>query len=171
MSDSGRVDNAELIKDLCRRDLKFLCGQFFKWDLWDAVHDDMEVILRKPSQRKALVLPRDHSKSTFITVGWTIQNILKNPNIRILIANEVWDNSRKLLRQIKDQLEKSDLKHLFGDFSSNVWNADGIIVKQRWKAQKDYTVGTTGTEAESTGGRYDLIINDDLMGLQNSWIS
>ena len=155
------------IADLCKRDLKFLCAQFFGWDLWDGVHDDVEYMLRKPSQRKAIVLPRDHSKSTFVTVAYSIQSILKNPNIRILIANQVWDGSRAFLYQIKTQLEQSQLKYLFGDFVSGFWNADKIVVRQRTKALKDATVATTGVESESTGGRYDLIIADDLMGEQN----
>lgn len=153
--------------EMSRKSLHFLCHQFLGYTLWDAVHDDVEVMLRKPSQRKCIVLPRDHSKSTFVTIAWTIQQILRNPNVRVLIANGVWDQSRKFLAEIKAQLENSQLKYLFGDFQSARWNSDDIIVKQRTKPQKEPTVFTTGVEAESTGSRADIIIADDLMGEQN----
>lgn len=93
--------------------------------------------------------------------------ILQNPNIRILIANQIWDKSREMLSEIKQHLERSNLKHLFGDFHSDQWNLDSITVKQRTKALKEPTITTTGVGAESTGGHYDLIILDDLVGLQN----
>ena len=48
------------------------------------------------------------------------------------------------------------------------WNEDMIIVAQRTKALKEPTILTTGVEAETTGGHFDVIIMDDLTGLQNS---
>jgi len=76
--------------------------------------------------------------------------------------------SRTFLREIKEQLENSKLKYLYGPFVSAKWNEDEIIVRQRSKALKEPTIKTTGLEAEQTGGHYDLIILDDLTGLQNS---
>lgn len=164
------VDEVKLaaIKEQCQNSLWFLCGQFLKYPDWDLVHDDVERMLRRPARKKALLLPRNHLKSTFVTISYSIQRILKDPNIRILIGNGVWDMARKFLDEIKAQLEGSQLKYLFGDFVSQRWNADEIIVKQRTKALKEPTILTTGAEAETTGGHFDLIILDDLMGLQNS---
>lgn len=159
---------ADKIRDLLRRSLFFLCTQFLQYPDWDVVHDDIERFLIRPARKKALVIPRNHLKSTFCTIAFSIQQILKNPNIRILIGNGVWDISRTFLTEIKAQLESSQLKYLFGEFVSARWNADEIIVRQRTKALKEPTIMTTGVEAETTGGHYDLIILDDLMGLQNS---
>lgn len=156
------------IADLCQRDLRFLAMQFLGYKDWDKVHDDVEYLLKKPSKKKALLLPRGHLKSTLVTVAYTIQTILKNPNARVLIANQVWDMSRRFLGEIKAQLEGSQLKHLFGEFQSARWNADDVIVKQRMKPLKEPTILTTGVEAETTGGHFDLILLDDLTGLQNS---
>lgn len=156
------------IKRLSGDSLYFLCTQFLKYPDWDKCHDDMEKLLRRPSRKKANVFPRNHLKSTFGTIAFSIQNIVKNPNIRILICNQVWDMSRSFLREIKEQLEHSQLKYLFGDFQSAKWNEDEIIVKQRTKPLKEPTIRTAGIETEQTGGHYDLIILDDLMGLNNS---
>lgn len=161
------------IADACIASLHFLSTQFLGYKDWDnggtdGVHDQVERFLMRPSRKKALLLPRGHLKSTLVTVAYTVQQILKNPNIRVLIANQVWDMSRRFLAEIKAQLENSQLKYLFGEFQSARWNADDIIVRQRTKALKEPTIMTTGVEAEQTGGHFDLIILDDLTGLQNS---
>jgi len=161
----------ERIKDLLKKSLFFNCTHFLGYNDWDTVHDDVEIFLLRPARKKALLLPRNHLKSTITTIAFTIMQIIKNPNIRILIANGVWDIARKFLDEIKAQLENSQLKYLFGDFVSPRWNADEIIVRQRTKALKEPTIMTTGVEAETTGGHFDLIILDDLMGLQNSQTS
>jgi len=165
-----KVDSpkAEEIRQALRKSLFFLCTQFLNYPDWDVVHDDIERFLIRPARKKALIIPRNHLKSTFCTIAFSIQQIIKNPNIRILIGNGVWDIARDFLTEIKAQLETSQLKYLFGDFVSARWNADEIIVKQRTKPLKEPTIMTTGVEAETTGGHYDLIILDDLMGLQNS---
>jgi hypothetical protein len=63
------------ITDLCRKDLRFLSMQFLGYKDWDGVHDDVEKLLRKPSKKKALLLPRGHLKSTLVTVAYTIQTL------------------------------------------------------------------------------------------------
>ena len=156
------------IKGYCVESLYFLCKQFLGYRDWDRVHDDVERLLRRPARKKALLLPRNHLKSSIVTIGYTIQSIIRNPNIRVLIGNGVWDMARKFLDEIKSQLETSQLKYMFGDFVSARWNADEIIVRQRTRPLKEPTIMTTGVEAEQTGGHYDLIILDDLTGLQNS---
>ena len=165
---NATAEQVEEIKGLCQKSLFLLCTQFLQYPDWDVCHDDMEKLLRKPSRRKANVFPRNHLKSTFGTIAVSIQQILKNPNVRILIANQVWDMSRSFLREIKQQLENSQLKYLFGEFVSAKWNEDEIIVRQRTKPLKEPTIRTAGIETEQTGGHYDVIILDDLMGLNNS---
>lgn len=161
-------DKIERVRRLCKESLHFLATNMLGYKDWDVVHDDVEVFLGKPAKRKALLLPRGHLKSTLVTVAYSIQTMLKNPNVRVLLANGVWDMSRRFLSEIKGQLERSNLKYLFGEFKSERWNSDDCIVMQREKALKEPTFQTTGVEAEQTGGHFDLIILDDLTGLQNS---
>lgn len=159
---------AKKVREACQASLHFLCTQFLGYKDWDEIHTDIEKLLRRPSKKKAILVPRNHLKSSIVTIGYTIQQILINPNIRVLIANGVWDMARKFLDEIKGHLQMGQLKYLFGDFMSAKWNADEIIVQQRVKSLKEPTIMTTGTEAEQTGGHFDLILLDDLTGLQNS---
>lgn len=161
--------SVEEIRRACQKSLYFLCYEMLGFKDWDLVHDELETFLARPSNKKALLLPRDHLKTSIVTIGKSIQFILNNPNVRILIANQIWDFARKILYEIKANLDdKTDLPKIFGQFKSDAWNTDYIVIKGRTKALKEPTIMTTGVEAETTGGHYDVIFLDDLMGHQNS---
>lgn len=156
------------VQKACKDSLHFLCTNILGYKDWDIVHDDLEIFLAKASNKKALLLPRGCLKTSVVTISKSVQYVLRNPNVRILIANQVWDISRKMLSEIKEHLEnKSDLPKLFGTFKSDFWNQDAITIRQRTKALKEPTISTTGVEAEQTGGHFDVIFLDDLTGLQN----
>lgn len=157
----------EEVQEACKTSLYFLCTQMLGYTDWDKVHDELEVFLSKPASKKALLLPRGHLKSSIVTIGKSVQFILRNPNVRILIANQVWDMSRKFLSEIKAHLESEELSSLFGNFQSAYWNQDAVTVSQRTRAKKEPTILTTGIEAETTGGHFDVIFLDDLVGHQN----
>jgi len=156
------------IQDLCKRSLKFLCEQILKYGDWDLVHDDIERMLFRPARRKLILVPRGHLKTAIITKAYAIKTLLANHNARILIANQVWDKSREMLFEIKEYLTtKSELPKIFGAFESHRWTADEIVIRQRNKALAAASIATTGVEAETTSSHYDLIILDDIQGLQN----
>lgn len=158
----------EHVKDSCKNSLWFLCTQVLGYGDWDICHDEMEKFLAKPANKKLLLIPRGHLKTAVVTKALSIKWILNDPNVRILIANQVWDKSREMLSEIKGQLEgKSELPKLFGNFVSSRWNEEKIEVAQRTKSLAAATITTTGVEAEMTSTHFDKIILDDLMGLQN----
>lgn len=158
----------EKIRDACKTSLHFLCTEFLGYKDWDSVHDDMERFLARPSQHKLALIPRGHLKTSIITVGKSIQKLLINPNERILIANQVWDRSRDILSEIKGFLTaKSELPKIFGNFESDRWREDDIVIAQRTASNKTPSVATTGVEAEQTSAHYTTIFNDDLQGHQN----
>lgn len=94
--------------------------------------------------------------------------MLDNPNIRILIANNTWDNARKFLRSIQAFLVRgSPLTMYFGLFDGGHWNQDEITIRQRKVILDAPTIATTGLEKEQTSQHYDLIIADDLVAREN----
>lgn len=158
----------EQVKTACKNSLHFLCTQILGYKDWDGVHDDIERFINRKSLRKLLLVPRGHLKTAIVTKGFAIQSLLRDPDIRILIANQVWDKSREMLYEIKQLLtEKTDLPKLFGSFVSERWREDDIVIRQRRKALAAPTVGTSGVEAELTSSHYDIIILDDLQGEKN----
>lgn len=160
-------DASEVVR-LCRESLWFLCTQILGFTDWDKLHDDIERQLNRPSRRKLILIPRDCQKTSMVTKAWAIQNLLKNPDLRILIANQVWDKAREMLYEIKQLLEnKSPLPQLFGPFLSDRWREDDIVIRQRSKALSAPSIATTGVGAEQTSTHYDMIFHDDLVGKEN----
>lgn len=156
------------VKESCKKSLWFLCTQILGFKDWGKVHDDLEKTVNRRSRKKLILVPRGHLKTSMITKGFSIQLLLRDPNIRILITNQVWDKAREMLYEIKQMLEdKSVLPKLFGDFVSARWREDDIVIKQRTKALAAPTIGTSGVEAELTSSHYDVIFCDDLQGEKN----
>ncbi len=161
--------NIDKLRAACQTSLHFLCTEILGFKDWDEIHDDMEKFVVRPSKHKLILVPRGHLKSSIITVGYAIQRLLRNPNERVLIANQVWDKARDMLSEIKGFLnDKSELPKIFGPFVSDRWREDDIVIRQRTTANKTPSVATTGVEAEQTSAHYTVIFNDDLQGHQNS---
>lgn len=174
MNAKGVLSPTEKVQYACKESLKFLCKEILwlnhpdEMKLWGQCHSDIEAHLKAGKKFNLIEIPRDHLKSSVITIPWAIQQVLRNPNIRILIANAVWDNARKFLRSIQQYMGKgSTLAHVFGPFESDLWNADEMVIRQRTMNLVAPTITTTGIEKFQTSQHYDLIIADDLHGLGN----
>lgn len=141
-------------------------------DAWeDTLHNDLAAFLDKPEDKKLILIPRGHLKSSIVTCGWTIQQILKDPNTRILIANAVWDIARSFLREITGFLtDKSLLSDIYGRFDGpgSKFTQDAITVAQRTIGTiKEPTITTAGVETALTGSHYNIMIMDDLVEENN----
>jgi len=174
MSEKASEKDIEAIQMACQQSLKFLCQEIL-WKykppgltMWGAVHDELEQFLRTSGRFKHIELARGHLKSEIVTKSWAIQQVLRNPNTRILIANAVWDNARKFLRSIQQYMGQGQLlEKYFGRFKSEQWNQDECTILQRTVISDAPTFATGGLEKEQTGQHYDIIILDDLVAREN----
>ena len=118
---------------------------------------------------KLVLMPRGTFKSTLCLEAFAIQQIILNPNIRILITTENFSNSKMYLSKIKKTFESNELlKSLYGDFVSPVgWREDYITVSQRTVNAKEPTISCGGVDKTITGFHYDLIIADDIVTPNN----
>lgn len=160
------------LQDACRQDLKFLCTKFLGMDAWASpLHDDLATFLDGPDHKKLILIPRGHLKSSIVTVGWTIQQILRDFNTRVLIASATWDRAREFLAQISGYLtDKSPLCEIFGAFDGpgSKFTQDRIEISQKTSGTaRGATVRTAGIETALTGGHPDIIILDDLVEENN----
>ena len=116
--------------------------------------------------RKVMVF-RDLGKTTIGTQGRSLQRVLQNPDISILIANERLENATKYLSAIKQEMMQNQLlRELFPDIiprseKETTWAEDKIIV-HRTTARKEPTIYCIGTGGTVTGDHPDLIVCDDL---------
>lgn len=120
---------------------------------------------------KMVLVPRACFKSTFFTVGSTLQSLCKDRNSTTLIANATLGNAQKFLGEMKDQLRKNDeLKRLYGEFYDPKlrWNEDEIDIIGKGLGSKEANVTAVGVGGNLVSQHYKRIICDDLVNLENS---
>lgn len=173
---SSRQEDIQLLKELdrrlCKSNLMFLMEEILKYPKMGKIHKAVEqfLIKLKINKKGIILLPRNHLKTTEVTIAWTVQQILINPNIRIFITNERLENSKSFLREIKSHFEKNlKLRALFGNLvnEEGKWTQDQIIIANRSKHTKEPTVQVGSLDTSLVSQHYDIIIGDDLVSRNN----
>ena len=114
---------------------------------------------------------REHYKSTIITVGLTIQDILNDPEVTVGIFSHTRPIAKAFLRQIKREFEGNALlQEMFphicppGRGDGRTWSEDSGIVVQRAGNPKEATVEAWGLiDGQPTGKHFSLLIYDDVV--------
>lgn len=129
------------------------------------------ILVHQAKHQKNLILVfRGAGKTTMATVTRCIFLILKNPNIRILIASKTALNAQDMLKEIKKQFETNErLIEIFGNFvGTEKWSDSSIEVRGRTIPAKEPTINTVGVEGATASKHYDVILGDDLVDEDNS---
>ncbi len=123
----------------------------------------------KPGGRHMNLAFRGSGKSTTCTVGRVVAEVLRNPDIRILVCSNTQIQAEIFLREIKEQFEANEkLRAIFGNYVGSKWDAREIIVPQRKRRAKESTVTCIGVGGPTASRHYDLIIADDIVDEENS---
>lgn len=169
----GNPKTAELadIRETCRTNLKYLAKEVLgmsKWD--DNLHDNLAEYIEKSGKHKLILIPRGHLKSSIVTIAWSIQQLLRDPNKRILIRNAVWDQSRRFLGQIQGYLEDGQLPMIFGRFKTQktIWTKEECDIHQKKVKKASPSIMTAGLDTSLTGLHFDIVIDDDLVNDKNT---
>ena len=173
---SNELDDAlrELEKMRGQEDLIFLMEEILNYPKMGKIHRRVEKFLRKVKQNKKkgiVLLPRNHLKTTQITICWTIQQLLNNPDLRIFITNERLENAKSFLREIKTHFEKNEkLRFLYGNLvnEKEKWTETQIILKTRKINRKEPTIQTGSVDTSLVSQHYDIILADDLVSRNNT---
>lgn len=130
--------------------------------------------------KKLCLVPRMHGKTRQFTEAYSMWLLYKNPDLRILIISQTWNNSRKMLLVIKQYYERirqnaKDVNSpnripglILGNWIGDVWNEDNVYVRPRVNPDKTPSIATAGLGTEITSQHYDVVIGDDLIGEENS---
>lgn len=181
----SRADAVAHLRNLCRHDLYFLIRYVLKRTDFDHpwLFDRCREVQASPNGHLDL-WARDHRKSTIITFGKTIQDILSshgdNPlpgwwgdrELTAVIFSFNRPTAKKFLDQIKTELENNaQLKEWFPDIlyqdpqkESPKWSLDeGLLVKRKGNP-KEKTIEAYGIiDSMPTGGHWMLRIYDDVI--------
>lgn len=139
------------------------------------VHREMTDILTqltKPDgiERALIVMPRGTFKSTVCTVALPLWILARDPNARILIDSEVYENAAKYLREIVSHVRNPFFIWIFGDWlGKNSFAREGEFqTSMRTKVHKEASITCSGIGAQKTGQHYDWIISDDIASISNT---
>jgi hypothetical protein len=115
---------------------------------------------------------REHYKSTIITFGGIIQEVLRDPNITIGIFSHTAPTAKTFLGQIRNELQGNiRLKQVFPDIlydnprsQSPLWSLDKGIVVKRTTNPKESTVEAWGlVDGQPTSKHFKLMVYDDVV--------
>lgn len=169
--------NTEAQRILCQNDLFFLLSVACK-----RVDVDREWLYARCREVQAApdgyldLWAREHYKSTIITFGKSIQDLLRDPETTIGIFSHTRPIAKGFLGQIKAELEQNVyLKALFPDVlyqnpqtESPKWSLDGGIIVKRKTNPKEASVEAWGlVDGQPTSKHFSLLVYDDVVTLES----
>lgn len=114
---------------------------------------------------------RGAAKTTYASITRIIGEILCDPDIRILLASDAAEQSKTILRGVKNQfLYNKKLREIFGDWTTGAerWAEHEITTNRRTSLEKEATVTAIGTETVLPVRHFDLILGDDICTKDNT---
>ncbi len=167
------ADRRQAYRRLCQRDLFFLLYYgLHRVDLdRDWLFDRCREVQADPDGFLDL-WAREHYKSTIITFGLTIQDILNDPEVTFGIFSVTRPIAKAFLRQIKQEFEQNDeLKQAFPDIlwgnperEAPKWSEDDGIVVKRQSNPKESTVEAWGlVDSMPTSKHFKKRVYDDVV--------
>lgn len=170
-------EKLEITKRLCLTDLYFLL--WYGLGRSDIEHPWLlkrcQEVQQAPNDHLDL-WSREHYKSTIITFGLTIQDILNDPETTIGIFSHTRPIAKGFLRQIKREFEANELlKAVFPDVlwshphkEAPKWSEDDGIVVKRKSNPKESTIEAWGlVDGQPTSKHFRTLLYDDVVTLES----
>jgi len=121
------------------------------------------------SVRSLMLAPRGFGKSTLLSVVRSIFEIMRNPDVRILLASNTQAQAEAFAREIRYHLAHNAVfRRVFGDFVGRKWTDAEFIVRPRKRIAKEPTLFATGVGGAVVSRHFDVIICDDIVDEENS---
>lgn len=163
----------------CQEDLYYLCSEVlnYAWNpakqqgMTEAFHGPLcERMDRLRSHPRILTLaPRRTLKTTVFTIGLAIQEILRDPDVTILIPHAVEDEAIKIVAEITDHFRSNKRiramePSIMPATNGKWWYGAGRMTLRRTTFKRQPTVMGVGAGSEIGGAHCDLILPDDIVG-------
>lgn len=170
---NGRLELIPTLRELIKNDLFFIV--YFVMEIPTANHpfivEKCRMVEDGPKSHTLDVWAREHFKSTIITVGETIKEIVNNPEKTHAIFSFRKSAAEQFLDGIRKTLEKPIMVQCFPDIlyerpdtEAPRWSLqNGIVVKRNSVSRREATVAAFGLiEGMPIGGHYDRRVYDDI---------
>ena len=173
LAEAGEEEKAGVMAALGRRDLFFLLVRLLNRKDMDRdwLFDRCREVQAEPNGYLDL-WAREHYKSTIITFGLSIQDILCDPEITIGIFSFNRPLAKDFLVQVKREFESNELlKELYPDVlwqnpakQAPKWSEDDGLIVRRRSNPKEATVEAWGlVDAMPTGSHFKIRVYDDVI--------
>jgi predicted phage terminase large subunit-like protein len=162
-------------KERAKKDLFYLARTIlgFKF-LSEKTHRPLcEFIQNQKNNRKLILWPRFHCKTTICNTAYVIWLLINNPEARILILSATTTVARDMLSAIKGHfLQNERFRSIFpelcpslgGDFGTQ----DHFDIPLKTEITKEHSVSAASMETNLTGKHWTVMIKDDCVTEQNS---
>ena len=171
-----------------RTDLKFLCKDILGYPDLSTAHDNLFEweVKSRAARRRLFLMPRGHLKSSILTIGGTIQHILRTHGRGSTgeewdIAIGSWDmeHAYGFIGEIQKHFEHNEkLRYLFDDIiwkepeaqckaDKLPWGKDGITLMRK-RISRYPTITPMSVEALITSRHVRRIVWDDAVSRENS---
>lgn len=127
--------------------------------------------------RVIMNFPPSHAKTTTFSMNYVTWRIHKNPGISIAIVSKGQGLAKKILSGVKARLTDKNYRAMHLKFGpeggwrsdEQAWTANMIYVAGKYdgETEKDPTVEAIGMGGHIYGGRFDVIILDDVVDNEN----
>jgi len=155
----------EFLRKKSKEDLYFFAKGILGFDwLTPGIHKPLCRLLQGEKTRICIVLPRGWLKTTICSCAFPLWLAIRNPNIRILLAQNTYKNAVAKFNRIKGVVSSNELfRVLFYDIlpgKNSKWREDSLCLS-RSKEFDESTFEAAGTRTQLTSRHYDVIIEDD----------
>lgn len=108
---------------------------------------------------------REHSKTQIFAITQPLVEVALNPNIRILIVSDVYEKSQERTRVLREHIERNEEYQRYAPHVRvlRVRGDERLWVERENYWLKEPTITSTYAGGPISGGRFDLIIADDLV--------
>lgn len=178
ISDVNRLVDSEprrfihLMRTFCQDDLFFLLYFILKVPVNHPWLVDRIKEVEECNDRTMDLWSREYFKSTIITYGLSIQEVLRDPEVTIGIFSHTKALAKAFLFRIKSTFESNDvLKAIFPDilyanaeYESPRWSLDDGICVKRASIRQEMTVEAWGlVDGQPTGKHFRILNYDDIV--------
>ena len=158
--------------DFCERVLKDEKGQdIFQADIHKEIQWHVDECKRQGFQYCGILAPWGHGKTEQIAITRTLDEIGKDPNIRIQLVSNTDGNAKDRVTSVTKYISRSDEYHsVYPEIKPaemGEWTKHKIIV-ERDSHSKDGTLEAWGVLSSGAGSRSDLTIFDDIVDMRNA---
>lgn len=133
------------------------------------MHIELQRYLDTAGETATVGMPRNHGKTTQVTIGRVAWEIGHNPNLRVQIVQATGKDSKKTVGAIKEIIESEVFQRVFPEIKKDPdnWGTESFTVKRTKLGIRDSTC-TAQPIFGKAGQRSDLMLFDDIENFDNS---